>query len=62
MPFKVEIYGRKPLIGRKQWRARTRYKANGNVGFVTGESYNNLAELEEVVNTHFPGAEKEYIL
>jgi hypothetical protein len=62
MPFKVEIYGRKPLIGRKQWRARTRSLDNGNIGFVTGESYNNLADLEAVVNTHFPGAAKEYIL
>jgi hypothetical protein len=64
MPFKVEIYKarKRLLIGRTQWRARTRSLANGKIGFVTGESYNNIADLEAVVNTHFPGAVKEYLL
>jgi hypothetical protein len=63
MPFKVEIYKvRKRLIGRTQYRARTRSGTNGKIGFVTGESYNNLADLEEAVNTHFPQAEKVYFL
>lgn len=63
MPFKVELYkGRKGLLGRTQYRARTRWRQNGKVGFITGEGYNNLADLERMVDTHFPGAEKVYFL
>ena len=63
MPFKVEIFkARKGFLGRTQYRARTRSRVNGKVGFITGEGYNNLADLERAVDTHFPGAEKVYFL
>jgi hypothetical protein len=63
MPFVVEIYkARKRLFQRTQWRARTRYRSNDLIGFVTAESYNNMRDLEKAVDTHFPGVEKVYFL
>lgn len=45
MTHKLEIYSRKPLIGRRQWRWRLK-AANGKIIGASSESYNNYEDCE----------------
>jgi hypothetical protein len=52
-PDHVEIYSRRSLLGRKQYRARV-VSANGRTLFVSAEGYNNLADLLAISDRLFP--------
>jgi hypothetical protein len=55
-PFHVRIYaGKRGLLKRKQWFARTVNDRNRLEGFRSSEGYNNRGDLVEQVNIHFPG-------
>jgi ribonuclease HI len=47
--LRIETYSKKPLLGRRQYRARVVNEQNGKVQWVTSEGYNNRADLMSAI-------------
>jgi uncharacterized protein YegP (UPF0339 family) len=46
----VEVYSRKPLLGRRQWRWRAVHD-NGRIMATSGEGYNNEGDCRNAIRT-----------
>jgi hypothetical protein len=57
-PDRIQIYQRRALIGRKQYRAGV-VAPIGKVLFVSAEGYNNLPELLAITDRLFPHLQRE---
>jgi uncharacterized protein YegP (UPF0339 family) len=60
-PDKVQIYrAGRGILKRTQYRARV-VSGNGRKLFVSGEGYNNLADLLAIADRLFPALEREFV-
>ena len=54
IPVLVHYYRKRSLFRRAQWWAQTAYPESGEVCFATPHGYNNLQDLLDMVDRHFP--------